>query len=395
MTIALEPYEPITASERRSTAIDWHILTGEYPPECGGVGHYTRLVACGLATAGDDVTVWTPSRTAHAPEDAGVTVRGLPDQFGWRSRRDLSRELDDAASPRVLVQYVPHAFGWKGGNLPFCLWLWNRKDRRPWVMFHEVAYPFEAGDRMGRRALAAVNRVMARLVSRAAHRAFVSIPAWRREVESLAAAGTSIVWLPVPATVPVVRDAAATAAVRRRYGADRPIVGCFGTFGSHLRAQLHACLPLLAKQATCSILLIGRHSEAMVSELASHHPELAGRLHGTGALTDEEISVHLHACDVMLQPFPDGVSTRRTTAMAGLAHDRAIVTTTGALTEAFWALDDAAILVPADDPARLASSVARLVTDPTRQAQLGARAADLYRRRFDVAHTVNTLRRTT
>ena len=64
------------------------------------------------------------------------------------------------------------------------------------------------------------------------------------------------------------------------------------------------------------------------------------------------------------------------------------------MTEAFWALDDAAILVPADDPARLASAVAALVTDPTRQAQLGARAADLYRRRFDVAHTVNTLRRT-
>ena len=53
MTIALEPDEPITASERRSTAIDWHILTGEYPPECGGVGHYTRLVARGLAAAGD------------------------------------------------------------------------------------------------------------------------------------------------------------------------------------------------------------------------------------------------------------------------------------------------------------------------------------------------------
>ena len=164
---------------------------------------------------------------------------GLPDRFGLRSLRVLSRELDDAASPRVLVQYVPHAFGWKGGNLPFCFWLWLRQDRRPWVMFHEVAYPFEAGDRLPRRALAAVNRLMARLVSRAAHRAFVSIPAWRREVESLAAAGTSIEWLPVPTTLTVVGDASCDDS--RRGGATRagrPIVGCFGTFGTHLRAEL-------------------------------------------------------------------------------------------------------------------------------------------------------------
>ena len=98
----------------------------------------------------------------------------------------------------MLVQYVPQAFGWKGGNLPFCVWLRLRRNRHPWVMFHEAAYPFEAGDRLPRRALAAVNRLMAHLVSRAAHRAFVSIPAWRREVELLAVAGTSIEWLPVP-----------------------------------------------------------------------------------------------------------------------------------------------------------------------------------------------------
>ena len=80
--------------------------------------------------------------------------------------------------------------------------------------------------------------------------------------------------------------------------------------------------------------------------------------------------------------------------MAALAHGCALVTTTGALTEAFWAHDNAAILVPAEDPDCVASAVAGLCADPTRRAELGARAAELYRRRFDVAHTVNTLRRT-
>ena len=394
MTIALEAYEHLTTAAARFAAVDWHIVTGEYPPDCGGVGDYTRLVARGLAAAGDSVTVWAPFATARPPADAGVTVRMLPDRYGPRSLRVLSRALDSAVSPRVLVQYVPHAFGWKGGNLPFCVWLWLGRDRSPWVMFHEVAYPLEAGDRLERRALAAVNRIMARLVSRAAHRAFVSIPAWRRDVESLAAAGTSIEWLPVPTTIAVVADPAATAAARRRYSAGEPLVGCFGSFGSVIRTQLFEGLPLLAKQADCSILLIGRHSDATASDLAARHPYLANRLHATGALTAEQVSVHIHACDVMLQPYPDGVSTRRTTAMAALAHDRALVTTSGSLTEAFWALDHAAILVPAADPAALASAAAALLADPMRRAQLGSRAADLYRSRFDVSHTVKTLRRT-
>ena len=32
----------------------------------------------------------------------------------------LSREIDAGTSTRILVQYVPHAFGWKGQS-PFCL----------------------------------------------------------------------------------------------------------------------------------------------------------------------------------------------------------------------------------------------------------------------------------
>jgi len=393
MTLALEPSAPLVSAESHSAPVNWHIVTGEYPPECGGVGDYSRLVATGLAAAGDSVTVWTPVAATRPPADPGVTVRVLPDRYGLRSLRALSLELDAAPAPRILVQYVPHAFGWKGGNLPFCLWLWRRKDRRPWVMFHEVAYPLVASESLERRTLARVNRLMARLVSRAAHRAFVSIPAWRPTVESLASAGTWIEWLPVPTTIPVVGDAAAIARVRSRYAGGRPLVGCFGTFGAHVRVLLRESLPLLAQQADCSILLIGKRSESIVNELTLRYPQLTGRVHATGALSAEEVSVHIHACDVMLQPYPDGVSTRRTSAMAALAHERALVTTSGALTEAFWALDHAAILVPAAESAALATGVAVLLADPIRRTQLGSRALALYRSRFDVMHTVKALRR--
>ena len=393
MTLALEWSAPIVGQDHPGAAVDWHIVTGEYPPECGGVGDYSRLVATGLAAAGDSVTVWTPFTATPPPADPGVTVRVLPDRYGVRSLRMLSRELDAAAAPRILVQYVPQAFGWKGGNLPFCIWLWRRKERRPWVMFHEVAYPLVASESVERRTLARVNSLMARLVSRAAHRAFVSIPAWRPQVESLAATGTWIEWLPVPTTVPVVGDPMAIGRVRSRYAGGRPLVGCFGTFGAQVRVLLRESLPLLAQQADCSILLIGKRSDSLVNELTLRYPQLTDRIHATGALSAEDVSVHIHACDVMLQPYPDGVSTRRTSAMAALAHERALVTTSGALTEAFWALDSAAILVPATESAGLASGVAALLADPIRRMQLGSRALALYRSRFDVMHTVKALRR--
>jgi len=102
----------------------WHILAPEYPPQCGGVGDYTALLADGLLAAGDRVKVWHP----------GV----LPDRFGARSRDAIASALTH--DPGILlVQYVPSAFGLRGLNVPFCRWLaclaQTGADVR--VMFHE------------------------------------------------------------------------------------------------------------------------------------------------------------------------------------------------------------------------------------------------------------------
>src|SRR5207247_1260480 len=167
------------------------------------------------------------------------------------------RALNRSPAPRrILVQYVPHAFGWKGANLPFCLWLRLRRHDSIWVMFHEVMFLAEGDPRVSRLALAAVNRWMAMLVAGAAERA----------LENLA----------------VVSD--------------------------------------------CHVLLLGDRSDAICRALTSAHPSLAGRLFATGRLTAGDVSRHVAACDLMLQPYPDGISSRRTSAMVALAHGRAIVT---------------------------------------------------------------------
>jgi glycosyltransferase involved in cell wall biosynthesis len=357
------------------------------------VSDYTRAVAHGLAAAGDDVDVWAPACGEAEEIHAGVVVHRLPDRFGSRSRQMLTRHLDRMTGPvRLLVQYVPHAFGYKGANIPFCWWVRSRRRDPIWVMFHEVGYPFERRARLRLNVLAATNRIMASLVAGAARRAFVSIPAWREDVASLAKPGVPVTWLPVPSNISPVIDVRATAIVRARYTRRPSLVGHFGTYGDLMSPLLDGAATALVERSDCDLLLIGRGSVGAARDMTTRFPQLAGRLHASGALDHDDLSAHISACDLMLQPYPDGISTRRTSAMAALAHGRAIVTTAGSLTEQLWAEIGAAMLVPAGDPVLLADAAASLLADPVGREELGRRARRVYTQRFDLCHTIAALR---
>jgi glycosyltransferase involved in cell wall biosynthesis len=384
---------------------EWHIVTGEYPPQPGGVSDYTQLVARGLAAAGDHVTIWAPPIPVGAGDssaagredarDAGITLCRLPDRFGRRSLGEMSAHLDRESAPRrILVQYVPHAFGWKALNVPFCWWLRSRRAESIWVMFHEVAFPIDRGQSVAQNAMGVVTRRMASIVAGAAERAFVSIPAWEPVLRELSSSPLPIEWLPVPSAIPVVDDPDATAAVRARFAGDgQPIIGHFGTYGALTRPLVEAVLPLLLAASDCCVMFLGRGSDAAAEAFERTVPSARGRVRGAGALTPSGLSAHLAACDVMLQPYPDGISSRRTSAMAGLAHGRVTATTHGALTEPIWRDSPGVVLSPAGDAHALAAIAADLAGDRARASRLGRDAKALYNLRFDLRHTIAGLMR--
>jgi glycosyltransferase involved in cell wall biosynthesis len=350
---------------------NWHVLAPEYPPGCGGVGEYTAMIEAGLRDAGDRVRVWHPG--------------ALPDRFGPAARRTIETAL--RADPgTLLVQYVPAAFGLRGMNLPFCWWLRRlaREGADVRVMFHEPFFYFGI-DRPWRNALALVQRLMAAILLRAARRVYYSTESWTR---LLAPYGPQrhVEVLPIPSTIPadVPLDA-------MPHGTGEPTVGHFGTYGEHVAGQLVPALgAIVARLPGVRLRLLGRGAAHFASRLD------AGVRSRTDVIEAEDgaaIARALRACDILLQPYPDGVTTRRTSMMAALASGVAVVTTAGALTEPVWRATNAVVLVPADDAAAVAAAVATLAADAPERRARGERGRRLYDDCFALPVSLARMRR--
>ena len=146
-----------------------------------------------------------------------------------------------------------------------------------------------------------------------------------------------------------------------------------------------------ARHPGLRVACLGRNGETFVAGLEARVPLLRGRVVASGGLAPEEVAAHLRACDLVVQPFPDGVTTNRGSVMAGLVNGCATVTTTGALTETLWKDEGGVAMAPAGDPAALVDVVAALLTDDPRRAALGRAGHRLYDTRFAVRHAVRHL----
>jgi hypothetical protein len=280
-------------------------------------------------------------------------------------------------------------------NVPLCAWLAKRSAQGDAVevMFHEAFLEFRGSWRQ--HAAAGVHRLMTVLLLHAARRAWYAVPR-QEEVLRPYRLGHRLRfgWLPVPSNVPVINDPDGVSAVRRQYAPDaQSLIGHFGTYGQLVAGPLTpVLLGILRRDPHVSVLLLGRGGEAYREGLVRAEPALAARVAAPGALDAASLSRHLQACDLMLQPYADGVSCRRTSFMAGLAHGKAIVTTAGPSTESFWAGSGTAVIVATDDAQALADAGALLLADTEKRRCLGIAAARLYRERFTVENTVSALR---
>jgi len=362
---------------------EWHIITCEYPPQIGGVSDYTALLSQALRNEGQPVHVWAPGSEEASPADASI-YHVLGD-FGSASLARAGSLLDQHPSPRtLLVQWVPHGYGLRSMNVGFCRWLAKRVRRHGDMLQLMVHEPFLEFRGFRQSAAAGVHRWMIRTLLHAAERIWLSIPAWESKLRTYAPAKLPMDWLPIPSSIPRSATPQSTRAVREKLGNPPLLLGHLGTYSPVIREMLEPTIvELLQWHPELRFVMLGSGGSEVRSALLAQSPDQSSRLLATGFLPSGELSPHLAACDLLIQPYPDGASSRRSSLMAGISHGVPVVTTSGHLSESLWTESGAVAIAPARDRSAFMSSVRGLIQSQEERARLGAAGLRLYQQKFD------------
>ena len=373
--------------------MQWHVITPEYPPQLGGVSDYTFQIVQALVEAGDQVHVWTPGIKSCAPAQQAVDIHPLPTGFGWRWLRELDSSLRSYSAPRhLLIQYVPHGYGWKSMNLAFCFWIFLQRNHNVTVMFHEVAYPFRPGQLWRHMLLAVVHRIMAWLILRSARHSFTSTDRYLSLLRRLGPSQASIRILRLCSNVPLDKysnGASGKGKEVRRAAA----VGVFSSFGREICELLEPTIACILQNPQITVVLIGP-AELFFQTLLLRYPMCADRMTTTGRLHVSEVGSHMRPCDVLLQLYPDGACAAHGTLMAALASGIPVVTTRGPLTDQFF-IERRVVLLSPNAPDSIRSSIESLLADPAAAEALANRARGLYNEAFQPAIITSQLRQAT
>ncbi|MGC8874193.1 MAG: glycosyltransferase [Chloroflexia bacterium] len=388
------------------------LISAEYPPMEGGVGDYTRRLGLALRDQGMEVFLLTSEGGKGFLEDA-LPVFPWIRNWGWSCLKAIARLVGEVRPDTLHVQYQTGAYGMR----PAIHFLPDRLKRLPMhvplvVTMHDLHLPYlfpKAGPlrhaivaHLLRGADAVVVTNAADLVRLQGVRSSArgSSPIWLRPLSS----GTlrrPPELIPLGSSLPADLPGYDRAAWRARLGVapDQALLGYFGLLhpskGADLlveaaaRAREYFGLPL-------RLLFVGGGTgatdpgnrvflEALRTRIRALGLEAA--VLWSGPCAAEEAAAHLRACDLVVLPYRDGASFRRSSLIAALALGCPVLTTEPleaeevSLGHGQGDLRDGenVALVERGNALALAEGIIRWLADPQGRARLAAGAARLGR----------------
>lgn len=343
-------------------------IAGEYPPMQGGLGDFTRELAQAIAAAGHESHILTlpapPAPTDEVIND--VHIHRNVHAWGWQTRRHIEAFIRQWRPDVVNLQYQAAAYQMHGAInlLPSQL----AKHTRTVVTFHDLRVPYlfpKAGPLRWQAVLHMARSAHHVIVTNAEDEATLH-KAGLRHV-SVVPIGSNIAPAPLPDFEP---NAWKTA---QNIDPQQTLIGYFGFMNESKGGEtLVRALAELGDLNVGLVLIGGQHGASDPTNVAyakflvelAHTLKVADRIYRTGFIDDAGVSAALRACSCLALPYRDGVSFRRGTLMAALAHGCAIVSTQPrvALPEVINAQN--MLLVPPDAPMALADAIRRVLGDP-------------------------------
>jgi glycosyltransferase involved in cell wall biosynthesis len=371
------------------------MITGEYPPDQGGVGDFTRQLAHALSDLGSHVHVIAgrprdtqhPTRSQSQPshlrsQPPGVTVHRTVRPWGWGCWTDVLKLAQDLKLEILNVQYQAAAYGMH----PAINVVPPDRGRPPVVVtFHDLKVPYlfpKAGP---------LRQWAVWMLARRADGVIVTNREDELRLSNLRPPVSNMTRIPIgsniaPSPPPGYRRDAERA--RRGIGPDDLLLGYFGFINESKGTEdLIEALGLLVRQGlSAHLLMIGgrvgssdptnlayaQRVERLIADLG-----LSEHVHWTGYARSEQVSAALLATDLCVLPYRDGISFRRGTLLACLVHGRAIVTTRPAVPLPEAQDGRTMLLVEPQRPPDLAQAVRRLAADPQLRIRLEKEARNL------------------
>lgn len=365
------------------------MVSGEFPPQHGGVGDYTNLLCQHLAKLGVEVGVVTSKEAGELARGKGFPVAPAVNRWDFFCWPELGKRIRTMNANIIHVQYQTAAYGLHPAInlLPLALRM-AKNPAKVIFTFHDLEAPH-------RPWLRGPVRHMAMRAGERKCDAFVATNS--ADFQQLLATQPGPSWaryhlIPIGANVPndpprrYTRDA-----YRKKLGlgARTVLLSHFGLLNQSKGLQdLLVAMKLLSEQGLeVKLLLVGGttgSSDATNLGFANaihaqiEQLNLGGKVIETGFLPPEDVSAHLLASDICVLPYRDGASFRRGSLMAALEHGLCLVTTRPAESE----LVDGQNCLLADpaNPINLARIIDDLAGDEVTRRRLGFEAAKLGKR---------------
>jgi len=373
-------------------------VSGEYPPDVGGVGRFTSDTARGLAAEGHEVHVVTRTDSPHRLEvENGVWVHRVP--------------IQDRFIPQL--ENSPLRF-----NLEHCTALYHEVDRlhrrRPLDLVSAPIWNCEGLLPSLDHRFPTVTTLVTTI-----EKVLEILPSWEGNEHIRALAALEVETLRRAPFVHANSTATERSALTRtdgavhlaHFGLDDPSHGVLpaaravsGTvellFVGRLERRkgidllLEVIPELLERWPELQVRIIGRDTPSTEMDmtyreefLLSHadSPAVLNRVEFAGELTDEEVRLAYASCDIFCAP--SRYESFGLVLLEAMSFAKPVVACDeGGMSDL---VEDNGILVPIEDPGALSAALSELIGDEELRDQMGRRGRELFEQTWQLKHAVS------